>query len=103
MKKVITAARAVCQNAMPRGVPPAVMAIFCSEKANPQPVPIAKSRAQGNAFGKKLVIGTGFLNNQAIVSKVKKLTKELIARATSMDLCQIALRHGFLARPIHSN
>ena len=72
MKKVITAATAVCQNAMPKGVPPAVMAIFCSEKASPQPVPIAKSRAQGNAFGKKLVIGTGFLNNQASVSKVKK-------------------------------
>ena len=65
MKKVTTAARAVCQNAMPKGVPPAVMAIFCSEKASPQPVPIAKSRAQGNAFGKKFVIGTGFPNNRA--------------------------------------
>ena len=58
------AARAVCQNAIPRGEPPAVIAIFCSEKASPQPVPITKSRAQGNAFGKKLVIGTGFLNNR---------------------------------------
>ena len=70
MKKVITAARAVCQNAMPKGVPPAVMAIFCSEKASPQPVPIAKSRAQGNAFGKKFVIGTAFPNNRAIGSKI---------------------------------
>ncbi len=74
MKKVTTAARAVCQNAMPKGVPPAVIAIFCSENASPQPIPIAKSRVQGNAFGKKLVIGTGVLNNQASELKVKKMS-----------------------------
>ena len=70
MKNVITAARAVCQKAMPRGLPPAVIANFCSEKASPQPVPMAKSRAQGNAFGKKLVIGTDVLHNRSGESKI---------------------------------